>query len=139
VQRLFTSFPDGWPGIGLVLLRCSLVAELASPILQRLFASGPAPAIVHSIDMLALLVAAALLLGFLTPLAAVTGGICILVGMAPSLSASQVFRDCEMFRVVAVSLSISLVGPGAYAVDCRLFGRREIIVPRIPASGRDSY
>jgi hypothetical protein len=29
-----------------------------------------------------------------------------------------------------MGLTIALLGPGAYSVDARLFGRREIVVPR---------
>jgi uncharacterized membrane protein YphA (DoxX/SURF4 family) len=137
VQRLFTSFPDGCPGIGLLLLRCSLVTELVGQILQRLFASGPEPAIIHITDMLALLVGASLLLGVLTPLAALAGGIFMLVALPLPASASNFYRDCEIVQVLAFAASIALVGPGAYSIDGRLFGRREIIVPRIPASDSD--
>jgi len=43
----------------------------------------------------------------------------------------------EIVHVVVFAISVALVGPGAYSIDGRLFGRREIIVPRIPLSGGD--
>jgi hypothetical protein len=29
-----------------------------------------------------------------------------------------------------MALAVALIGPGAYSLDARLFGRREIIIPR---------
>ena len=29
-----------------------------------------------------------------------------------------------------IGVAVALMGPGAFSVDCRLFGRREIVVPR---------
>jgi hypothetical protein len=39
--------------------------------------------------------------------------------------------------VVAVAAAIILLGPGAFSVDCFLFGRREIIIP--PSIGKDAH
>jgi hypothetical protein len=134
VQRLFTSFPDGWPGIGLLILRCSVVPELLGPILPPLFGSGLEPPIIHLSDMFALLVGASLLLGFLTPLAAIVGGIFTLFELPLLVGASSVYRNCETAHVLALALSIATIGPGAYSIDGRIFGRREIIVPPYPPS-----
>ena len=32
---------------------------------------------------------------------------------------------------VAMAISLALLGPGAYSIDARLFGRREITIPRL--------
>ena len=32
--------------------------------------------------------------------------------------------------VVVAGVAVALIGPGAFSVDSRLFGRREIIIPR---------
>ena len=134
MQRLFTSFPDGWPGIGLLVLRCVLGAEFAGQILQRLFVSGPEQVTIHLADVLAILVAVSLSLGVFTPLAAIAGGVLSLFAVTLPGSTSHLFRDWEMFRIMAFASSIALIGPGAYSIDGRLFGRREIIVPRLPPS-----
>jgi hypothetical protein len=38
------------------------------------------------------------------------------------------------FNLAAISAALVLVGPGAFSLDARLFGRREIIIPegRVP-------
>jgi uncharacterized membrane protein YphA (DoxX/SURF4 family) len=114
-----------------------LVLELVAHILPRFCASGAGLAILHITDMCALLVGASLLLGALTPLVAIAGGIFTLVALQLPASASHFCHGCEIAHVLALAVSIALVGPGAYSMDARFFGRREIIVPRLPASDRD--
>ena len=38
---------------------------------------------------------------------------------------------------IAILVAIVLQGPGAYSLDARIFGRREIIIPRITPHQRD--
>jgi uncharacterized membrane protein YphA (DoxX/SURF4 family) len=41
-------------------------------------------------------------------------------------------RGCTAVCLGVVSISLILLGPGAFSLDARLFGRREIIIPEIP-------
>lgn len=68
---------------------------------------------------LAVVGGALLLLGFFTPIAGVASGLAVLLlgGALP-----RVF-------VGIVALAVVLLGPGAFSVDSRLFGRREIVIP----------
>jgi uncharacterized membrane protein YphA (DoxX/SURF4 family) len=91
----------------------------------------------HVTVVLALLLGALLLLGVLTPLVALAGGLFTLAALQLPASASHFYRDCEIAQVLTLAASIALVGPGAYSMDARLFGRREIIVPRLSDSDRD--
>jgi uncharacterized membrane protein YphA (DoxX/SURF4 family) len=38
--------------------------------------------------------------------------------------------------VVVMAIAVVLLGPGAFSLDARLFGRREIVVPYAPGSPR---
>jgi hypothetical protein len=114
VQRLFSSFPTGRTGIGLLLLR--LAAGFFLVLHSRSAFEGTWTAI--AIGSVAVSSAILLAAGFLTPIAGVLGVAAALLGGGP------VCGD------LAIAASLVLVGPGAYSVDARLFGRREIVIAR---------
>jgi len=78
------------------------------------------------------MIAGALLMaGFLTPMAA--GGLALLHGSAAAgwIDASEPGPDISIALLRAiVSAALLLLGPGAFALDARLFGRREIRIER---------
>lgn len=132
LQRLFSTFPSGRPGIGLLLLRLVLgglaatlgVLELAGAVEHSILVSVVAAILVVS--------GAGLIVGFMTPLASALVGLCIL-GMAlswiptPPLASMGVTLVALLMVVTAIGLA--LLGPGAFSVDGQLFGRREIVIP----------
>lgn len=73
-----------------------------------------------------------LLAGFLTPIAAALVGvnatgvwISLVPAPIPNLFASKLL----VTFLAAVAMAIVVLGPGAYSLDARLFGLREIIIP----------
>ena len=68
--------------------------------------------------------AACLLLGFVTPVAAVLIGLTSL-GLAFWTAPYPI----QEFEVVVLAVVIALLGPGAFSIDARMFGRREILIP----------
>ena len=76
--------------------------------------------------------ALALLTGLLTTLAAgVTAAAC-LAGLWFEFRPAN---DAAMsLHIAGYATALWLTGPGAYAIDARRHGRREIIVPRRPAA-----
>ena len=121
MQRLFSTFPAGAPGAGLLLFRLALAIALLTDVPQ-LFAAD-----LQTYTLAACITLAGLLaLGLLTPLAAVAGAgvavACALTCLHPDLT-----RDLTQ---AALMLSLALIGAGAYSIDARLYGRRHIIVPR---------
>ena len=82
---------------------------------------------------LALACAGALLIaGFLTPVASITLAV-VAVGTAAwslATSAPLLFDSLRLHGLLAgVAVTLFLIGPGAYSVDARLFGWRELHVP----------
>jgi uncharacterized membrane protein YphA (DoxX/SURF4 family) len=76
-----------------------------------------------------------LVIGFLTPAAsavvAVTFAAIVLSRVVGLPLSSFVDRDAGLF-VIADAVAIVLIGPGAFSLDARLFGRREIVIPHDP-------
>lgn len=126
MQRLFTSFPGGLPGAGLLLLRSTLgvIGVIEAGLLLK-----------HdgrmAIDAAAIVCGAAaflLLLGLLTPVAAVSIGLSATALWFAGDATSSWWQDPLALLLVCNSAAIALLGPGAYSIDARLFGRREIVV-----------
>jgi uncharacterized membrane protein YphA (DoxX/SURF4 family) len=46
-----------------------------------------------------------------------------------SLEANNHISALAAFNLAATSAALVLLGPGAFSLDARLFGRREIIIP----------
>ena len=115
VQRLFSAFPTGQAGIGLLLLR--LMSSVFLIMQSRHAFDGTWPAI--SLGAVAIVSAVLLTAGFLTPIAGVLAMAAALLGDAPAWGGLAV-----------VAAALALLGPGAYSVDARLFGRREIVIAR---------
>lgn len=132
MQKLFSAFPDGWPGIGLVLLRLTVALNAIIHGLFALMAADAAASFPWIEAASAVVVGVALLIGLLTPVTGVVtsigfgllGGSLILQG-----GASMRGNAFAAFDLAAVSIALALLGPGAYSLDARLFGRREIIIP----------
>ena len=77
---------------------------------------------------------ACLLMGLFTPIMSVLAFVGYeLVTHVPRYSSSGLVYDAKLQIVFALLLAfgIALVGPGAYSIDARLFGRREVIIPRV--------
>lgn len=109
-------FPHGVPGLGLALLRLALALDL---LLHRL---GLLPGSAAQPTQIALAtVALGLLLGLFTPWFSIACcGVAVIelasLDLAAGIASSLVFG----FSAAA----LGLLGPGAYSVDARLFGRR---------------
>jgi uncharacterized membrane protein YphA (DoxX/SURF4 family) len=85
--------------------------------------------------LLGLVAGAALLAGLFTPVAgAIVGfgalaiGFSVLSAPAPNLFES---RLSAIFAGI-IGAAIVFLGPGAFSLDARMFGRREIIIPQSP-------
>jgi uncharacterized membrane protein YphA (DoxX/SURF4 family) len=88
--------------------------------------------ITQAIGLLAIASGALLLIGFFTPFASVLGGLICVASKLLWLRASSLnLFQTKLSTALAVSIAIAIIclGPGAFSIDARLFGRREIIIP----------
>jgi putative oxidoreductase len=123
LQRLFATFPEGWPGTGLLLVR-SVTAIPA--VLQGIEGLLTAPLQTGDIAWGVLEVAAAcfavlLLVGLWTPVAGVLMAVAEL-----SLVLSHVSDPWMHVRLGTLGVALAMLGPGAWSVDAHLFGRKRI-------------
>jgi uncharacterized membrane protein YphA (DoxX/SURF4 family) len=71
--------------------------------------------------------------GFVTPAASVAATVGYLMAGVSSFlmtGANNHIRTLTDFNLAAISAALALLGPGAFSLDARLFGRREIIIPQ---------
>ncbi len=112
-------FPGGWPGAGLLVLR---LAAAIPQIIGGGIAVRDAPQLgLHAIYFATIGVGIFLLAGLWTPVA----------GALQAIIEVWIFfsrGDGASLHLLLAALGVSLVmlGPGAWSVDARLFGRKRI-------------
>jgi uncharacterized membrane protein YphA (DoxX/SURF4 family) len=142
VQRLFSGFPAGAPGAGLLLLRLTLggyLIALGVRIIASVVDSGTPPTILAVLTAFAMLVGGVLgTVGMLTPVTQSTSSVAGLVTLIDASWAPAAVPGLDLpwplsLMTTVVAVSLLLLGPGAYSIDASLFGRREVLIP--PSSG----
>jgi putative oxidoreductase len=124
MQRLFSTFPGAWPGFALLVLRCVAAVALIEHTGGEIWQSPqPGLLLVHG---LRILVAVSLIGGLWTPVAGVAHALLEVFGNLPGTATA----DAGHTLWAAVGLCVAMLGPGAYSVDSRLFGRKRIEVRR---------
>jgi len=121
LQRLFSIFPNGWPGAGLLVLRIASGGYLFTNGIADIAASGS-----RSLGLLALTSAipgGLLLIGLWTPVA---GILAALLEALLILMTSQ--EPKEGVLLICVCAAIAMLGPGCWSIDSLLFGRRRLDV-----------
>jgi uncharacterized membrane protein YphA (DoxX/SURF4 family) len=132
VQRTFSSFPSGWAGAALLVLRL-VVGASATFEAGLTIARNYTP--IHMATIAAASVAIAgvsLIIGFLTPIVSLfvclTGA--VIMGIIPPAALLLINSTMAEFEFVVMSAVLIILGPGAISVDARLFGRREVAIRR---------
>ena len=124
MQRLFSTFADGWPGGGLLLLRllaggaliyCEVTSVTSAPHFEL-----AAP------QILGAAAGVLLLAGLWTPLAGAVAAIVeAWIAFSHSGNPTAATRGIPLMLAV-LGASLSMIGLGAWSLDARFFGRKQI-------------
>jgi putative oxidoreductase len=123
LQRLFSMFPNGLPGAGLLLLRlvCGVLV-ISGAVTTTLGASHTQAFILQPIALAAALL---LFVGLWTPIA---GLVIVLIELWLALSETRGIENSILLATLGAALA--LLGPGAHSVDAKLYGRKRIEIGR---------
>jgi putative oxidoreductase len=110
-------FPGGWPGAGLLVLRlaAAILLIISGGVAVR---DSPPHAAIH---FATIGVGILLLAGLWTPIA---GALQAIIEVWIFLSRGD--STSLNFLLAALGVSLVMLGPGAWSVDARLFGRKRI-------------
>ena len=119
MQRLFSMFPNGWPGRGLLLLRLVSGSFLIHDGVADLLGAPHSEAIVR--QSVAIGAGILLLVGLWTP---IIGVLVVMVELWAAFSTTDGLRGCVF--LAALGAALAMLGPGVRSMDARLFGRKRI-------------
>lgn len=116
MQRLYSTFPRGLPGVGLILLRAIVAIPLIYPGLVTVSSSAPA-----MLDVITAGAAILLLIGLWTPIAGAA-----LAMIELYLAFSHPADPWGHVHFAVLGASLAMLGPGGRSLDARLFGHKQI-------------
>ena len=128
VRRLFSGFADGWPGIGLLLLRLLTAVALIHLGIASVLAAPPLTIVF--LQIIGIGAGILLLVGLWTPVA---GGLAAIVKVLIVFSRYFSHAGDPWIPIIQAVLGavLAMVGPGAWSIDARLFGRKRIDIPEL--------
>ena len=119
MQRLFSTSAGGWPGVGLLLQRVLtgtiLVICMVATFTKTLQFALVAPSLVGAAA------GVLLLLGLWTPVAGT-----LVAAVEIWISLSHNCNPLTSMMLAVLGATLAMIGPGAWSIDARLFGRKHI-------------
>ncbi len=119
MQRLFSTFADGWPGVGLLIQRILTAILLIRVGFIDLSGRPFSPSIIPQI--IASFGGVLLLAGMWTP---ITGA--IIACLELWIAFTNTSDPWLPITLAVFGSTIAMIGPGAWSIDARLFGRKHI-------------
>jgi uncharacterized membrane protein YphA (DoxX/SURF4 family) len=119
LQRLFTTFADGWPGCGLLFQRLVTGIVLLDHGIA-LLKETPAATMIAP-QAIGAVLAIFIMIGLWTPVAGA-------LSAAVEVWTALVFPAAAATAILLATLgaTLAMIGPGAFSIDARLFGRKHI-------------
>ena len=117
MQRLYSMFPSGTAGVALLILRVTAAAAFLIDGLWHWIPPMPWWFVVGL-----LLPAASMCVGLTTPYCSLLCGAIEIIHLLRCTGQAEIHLGISLL----MAISVGMLGPGAYSVDSRLFGRRII-------------
>jgi uncharacterized membrane protein YphA (DoxX/SURF4 family) len=132
VQRSFSTFAPGWPGVGLLVLRIALGIPLLVEGIALVGDWRNTASLLVVVALISLAAGSTLLVGLSVARGAVGGAVA-----ATAVHLSSLHGEClnlfssriACFLAMSIAIALVFLGPGAFSLDARRFGRREIVIP----------
>jgi uncharacterized membrane protein YphA (DoxX/SURF4 family) len=129
LQRTFSGFPSGWPGLALLLLR--LVVGGAASLQACLVITASFGVVQINVvgASFTLITGLVMIIGFMSPITSVLLAVGALsLTMHSNVAGHLLLFESGMARLEFIAISVALIflGPGALSLDARLYGRREV-------------
>ena len=122
MQRLFSTFANGWPGLGLLTQRVVVGTVLMCNAVATLRAASTGSEIFFQI--VAVSSGILLVAGLWTPISGV-----LLAGLESWMTFSGAGDRWLSLLLTTLGLTLAMIGPGAWSLDALLFGRKRIRPP----------
>ena len=119
LRRLFSTFPSGWPGIGLLLQRLLTAALLLRFVVIDFAGSSFFPGMIPQI--VCAVAGVLLLFGLWTPIA---GG--SIAAIELRIAITHIGDPGLPLLLATLGGTAAMIGPGAWSIDAYLFGRKHI-------------
>jgi putative oxidoreductase len=118
LQRLFSTFAGGWPGVGLLLQRVlTAVLLIRFGIIE--LSGTPSPSAMV-IQIIAAFAGTLFLVGLWTP---IVGTVIAAIELWVAANVSYPWIPIVL---ATFGVTVAMIGPGAWSIDARLFGRKHI-------------
>jgi len=119
LQRLFSTFANGWPGVGLLLQRILAAILLVRFGILQLTGTSFSPSMIPQIVGAG--IGILLLVGLWTP---IVGSLIAVIELW--IAMTHIGDPWIPIVVATLGATAAMIGPGAWSVDARLFGRKRI-------------
>jgi putative oxidoreductase len=121
LQRLFSTFANGWPGRGLLVLRIAVASFTLYNCLRQM--GGWTSSSQGLLSVIAASAALLLLVGLWTPVAAA-----LITVVQAWYWISRPQSSWDVFLGGSIAIALILLGPGASSVDAHMYGRKRISI-----------
>ena len=121
MQRLFSNFADGWPGGGILLLRLLVGGALID---RGIGATSAQPRIGLALQIAGAAAGLFVLGGLWTPVVGLLAG-----AVEAWLAFTQPGTQSVAMMLAVLAICLAMIGPGAWSIDARLYGRKQILPP----------